>query len=271
MEKLNELTKLFDNKLINNSIIILIYIVIACTLYFLLKKFIKKFYNKKMKANHKAQYQTVLKMCLSFGKIIIITILFLAILSKIGVNVSKLVAGLGVVSLVIGLALQDLFKDIIAGVSIILDDYFIIGDIVEFAGFKGEVISLGIKSVKIKRYNGEVLIVNNREINKIVNYSKKDTIAPLEFFISLEEKPKKVIETVERALERYEQGQDVVDKPICLGVSNNDKNSYTIRVTFTTVSEHHYEEGRKLRLLILEELQKAKIKQPFERYKNDKI
>ncbi len=263
-EIIEKITDIYNNKFINNIIVIIIYIIIAIVVFKLFKRIIKRAYNRKIEESHKAQYHTVLQMFLSMGKIIIMILLSLAVLAKIGVNVSKLVAGLGVASLVIGLALQDLFKDIISGISIILDDYFIIGDVVQYGDFKGEVSSIGIKSVKIKRFTGEVLIINNRDINKVVNYSKNDTVAPLEFYISLTENPDKVISMVEKTLKNYKCSEDVIDKPICLGISNNDKNSYIVRIHFTTKPEAHYAEGRRIRQAIIEDLQRANIKQPLE-------
>ena len=69
-----------------------------------------------------------------------------------GVDVTSVLAGLGIVGVVLGFALQDLAKDIIAGFSIIFENQYAIGDTISINGFKGEVIFLGLKTTKIKNY-----------------------------------------------------------------------------------------------------------------------
>ena len=66
-----------------------------------------------------------------------------------GVNTSALVAGVGAASVIIGLAFQDLLKDLLVGAAIILESQFAIGEIVEINGFKGEVIAYHEKTGKI--------------------------------------------------------------------------------------------------------------------------
>ena len=90
------------------------------------------------------------------------------VLFLFGVNIKSLVAGLGIVTTIIGLALQDTLKDIINGIHIITENYFIVGDIVKYNGFTGTVIEFGLKSTKIKNHAGETMMVNNRNIYEIV-------------------------------------------------------------------------------------------------------
>ena len=83
-------------------------------------------------------------------KYTVIIFLILAILTVYGVDVTSVLTGLGIVGVVLGLALQDLAKDIIAGFSIIFENQYAIGDTISINGFKGEVIFLGLKTTKIK-------------------------------------------------------------------------------------------------------------------------
>ena len=85
-------------------------------------------------------------MCKNIIKVLIAIVAILYILQVYGVNTSALVAGVGAFSLVIGLAFQDVLKDLLVGATIILESQFAIGEIVEINGFKGEVISLTLKT-----------------------------------------------------------------------------------------------------------------------------
>jgi small conductance mechanosensitive channel len=106
----------------------------------------------------------------TFGIILIFTILGI-----LGVNAGAIVASIGVVGLAIGLAIQDTLKDILAGIFILVENQYAIGDIVMIGAFKGEVIFLGLKTTKIRSETGEIKILANRNIIEIVNYSLEKT------------------------------------------------------------------------------------------------
>ena len=100
--------------------------------------------------------------------IIIITIV--AILAVWGFNVTTLVAGLGLGTAIIGLAFQDLAKDLIAGFSIISEGDYEIGDTISVDGFMGEVVFMGLKTTRIRDFKGATYIVCNRYMDKVINY-----------------------------------------------------------------------------------------------------
>ena len=81
---------------------------------------------------------------------ILVVVTFVAILANFGVNVKSILAGLGITAALVGLAFQDLAKDLIAGISIILEDQYEIGDTIEVNGFTGEVVSLGLRTTRIR-------------------------------------------------------------------------------------------------------------------------
>ena len=74
--------------------------------------------------------------------------------------------------LIPGLAMCNALKDIIGGVNIILENYFIVGDMIEYNGFTGEVINFGFKCTKLRNWNNEIMTISNRNINDIVNLSQ---------------------------------------------------------------------------------------------------
>lgn len=124
--------------------------------------------------------KTVIHLLQNIFKYAYAIIIILILLQIFGVNTKSFIAGLGIAGVVIGLALQDALKDIISGISIIMDDYFVVGDLVEIKGFKGTVISLGLKATKIQNENGSINILTNRTIDNVINYSKKSPKIRLE-------------------------------------------------------------------------------------------
>lgn len=101
-------------------------------------------------------------------KTVLIVLIVLAVLQVNGININSLVAGLGIFSAVVGLALQDLLKDVIMGTHIMSDDFFKVGDVVRYNGEEGVVISFNLRTTKIRSISDNaVLTVCNRNISEI--------------------------------------------------------------------------------------------------------
>ena len=154
-----------------------IYLAIVFIIYLILRRILtvamKRAGGKKATPAQKQRIETVSQMLRSVLKYLMLIIVLLVILADLGVNVSSLVAGLGILTAVLGLAFQDMIKDFIAGVTILVENQFSVGDIIEVDGFKGEVISVGLKTTEIKNSEGQVKIIANHSIDGIINDSKK--------------------------------------------------------------------------------------------------
>jgi small-conductance mechanosensitive channel len=91
-------------------------------------------------------------------------IAFIVILDNLGVNVTGLVAGLGIGGIAIGLAAQGIFGDLFAALSIIFDRPFRRGETITFGTFTGTVEKIGLKSTRIRALNGEQIVVSNTNL-----------------------------------------------------------------------------------------------------------
>lgn len=86
------------------------------------------------------------------------------VLDNLGVNVTALVAGLGVGGIAIALAAQGIFADLFAALSILLDRPFRVGDAIQFGTNTGTVEAIGMKTVRIRLLSGELLVVGNTQL-----------------------------------------------------------------------------------------------------------
>ena len=139
---------------------LLIYHVIARILNGREKKSSKIMSNKKNK--------TLIRMLKSIVAGILGIITVLMVLEIYGINVTSMLAGVGVASIVIGFALQDLLKDIIRGFVIVSDDYYEIGDVIKFDDNLGPVVSVSLLTTKIQDINTmNIVSIANRNIDKV--------------------------------------------------------------------------------------------------------
>ena len=104
-------------------------------------------------------------------------VLIVLVLSALGVNATELVAGLGILGLILGLGVTSLIEDIVAGIFIIAERLFDVGDIIVLDGFRGTVVSIGIRSTKIADIGNDVLTVRNSSIGSLVNLTDRQSAA----------------------------------------------------------------------------------------------
>ena len=109
---------------------------------------------------------------------LVFSIAIVLILSNLGVNVGGLIAGLGVGGIAIGLAAQGVFSDLFAGISILFDRPFKVGDVIGFGDTIGSVEQIGMRSTRIRLFTGELLIVSNKNLldKEIRNVTRRDHI-----------------------------------------------------------------------------------------------
>lgn len=86
------------------------------------------------------------------------------VLDNLGVNVTALVAGLGVGGIAIGLAAQGIFSDLFAALSMLFDRPFRVGDSIQFGANTGKVEAIGLKTVRVRLLSGEQLVVGNTQL-----------------------------------------------------------------------------------------------------------
>lgn len=119
------------------------------------------------KQNNKKR-KTYLRMLRSFVVAAIIIIVVLIALQLLGVNVSSMLAGVGIASIVIGFALQDAMKDIFRGLEIVSDSYYDIGDFIKYDDNVGQVLSINLRTTKMQDMNSmNIVSIANRNIDKV--------------------------------------------------------------------------------------------------------
>ena len=116
--------------------------------------------------------RTVGSLIKSLFKYLIVIITFGVILSLWGVNVAGIVAGVGILTLIIGLGCQSLVNDIVSGIFIVTDSYFEVGDTVIIDGFRGTVVSVGLRTTKIRDWCNNIKSISNSSISTVVNVSR---------------------------------------------------------------------------------------------------
>lgn len=108
------------------------------------------------------------------ARFILWIIIFLLILDNLGVNITGLVAGLGIGGIAVALAVQNILGDLLASLSIVLDKPFVIGDFIVVDSLSGTIEHIGVKTTRVRSLNGEQLIFSNNDLlkSRIHNYKR---------------------------------------------------------------------------------------------------
>lgn len=98
-------------------------------------------------------------------------------LSILGVNTTAVLAGVGIVGLILGFGAQSLIEDIITGAFIIFENQYSVGDIIILDDFRGTVRSIGVRTTVIEDAGGNLKVVNNSDIRNFQNRSRNNSVA----------------------------------------------------------------------------------------------
>ena len=188
-------------------------VIIAIALNLLLKLIAKLTF-------HSNKAVTIAKLLLNLLKWAIAIAAFFFILAAWGANATMMIASAGVLTLIIGLGSQALVADILAGVFIVFEGDFQVGDIVIVDGWRGEVISIGIRTTKLVDAGGNIKIVNNSDIRSIINQTKDLSVAKCYVGVSYGDRLERIEKVIADNLDKIkEKIPAIIDGPYYKGVS----------------------------------------------------
>lgn len=251
-----------DKILVKEVVGPILIILVSLLVYLVIKSVVNNVFKIRNKYIDKRKSKTINGLINNLIKYFIIIIDIVMILDIFGIDTKTLIASLGVVGFVVGLAVQDTLKDFVAGMSIILENQYRVGDTITVKGFRGEVISLGIKSTKIKAYTGEVMIVPNHLIEEVVNHSLDKSLAVVDIPVSYDTDLKKLESILSNLFSKLNIDGITGDIKI-LGLESYDDSSISYRVVVDTIPMKHYQVERELKRAIKLELDKNGIEIPF--------
>lgn len=230
---------------------------IAVTLAILIS-LLSKISFKSKKAN------TLAKLFVSFLKWVIALVAIFMVISAWGASTTITLAGAGILTLIIGLGSQSLVADILAGVFIVFEGDFQVGDIVVVDGWRGEVQQIGIRTTRLIDAGGNIKIVNNSDIRSIINQTKELSIAKCIVGISYNERIERVESVFSDNLNWIkEKVPGIVDGPFYKGVSELGESAVTLLFVAKCKEDDIYQVQRDLNRAIKILFDENNISIPF--------
>ncbi len=143
-------------------------ILISVLIYSIISRAISNREKRNSKVFASKKNHTFIKMLKSIIRYILIILDFLIILQIFGVDVSSMLAGVGIIGIIIGFAIQDALKDIIKGFDIISDNYYRVGDVIKYGDTMGKVLAIGLKTTRVQDLASmNIVSIANRNIDQV--------------------------------------------------------------------------------------------------------
>lgn len=239
-----------------------VYIIIGVICYSIIIKLINNLVKRKRKKTNRKE-DTVINLIKNIIKYIIILVVILLILETYGVNTTSILASVGILGVVVGLAFQDTIKNMLSGILIIFDNRYSVGDTVRINDFTGVVKSLGLQTTKIEAYTGEVFTISNSNINTVINYSESNARVILNLNVSYDTDIDKLEKVLNKLNNKIKKIDNVVGDIELLGLDSFNSSDMTYMVSILCKPNTHYGVKRSVLKLIKEEFDKENIEIPY--------
>ena len=206
MEEIKELFQnLWGMRIINSAVVIVLSISIYKGITYFLKKNEEKKEHRLLKSK---KSKTYLKLVRSVIRYIFIIVTALIVLQINGIDVSSMLTGVGIASVIIGFAVQDALKDIIKGFDIISDSYYRVGDVIKYGEIEGKVLVVGLKTTKVEDVRTfNIVSIANRNIEQVEVVSNLINIdVPMPYEMKIEESEK----VIDKILEKINKLENII-------------------------------------------------------------
>lgn len=178
-----------------------------------------------------ARGETVCRMLRSFAKYISFIAMLYYCFALFGVDTKTLLASAGILSLVIGLGARTLVSDILAGLFIIFEGEFRVGDIVTIGDWRGTVQEIGVRTTKIMDPGQNVKIISNSSVSGVINMTRKNSYASCDVGIEYGESLERVENILAKELPNIKKRLPAIKEgPFYKGVVSLGDNSVNIRI-----------------------------------------
>ena len=246
-------------------------ILVALLLAFVLQRVTKLFVNRMLRhadrllANSRraSQVRTLASIVRATAYSLILAYIALQILSAVGVPLGPFIASAGVIGLGISFGAQSIFKDVLNGVFILIEDQYNVGDTVKIAGLQGSVENLTLRCTTLRDGDGTLYIVPNSQIATVSNLSRDFSVASLTVSADAIADPDRVVAVLQQLAAKVRA--DVAFKDVLLGdvsITGVDKiNGREVQYGMNVRVRANQRDGvlRELRRNILQTFEREKI------------
>ncbi len=209
--------------------------------------------------------RTVIALFRNVVRYAVILIAICVVLSMFSVDIGTILAGLGIIALIVGFGAESLIADVVTGLFILIDNQYNVGDIIEVNGFRGTVTDISVRTTVLTDVGGNVKIINNSDMKNILNRSDNTSKSVADFPIPYETDLKALEEKLPGILQKiFEANPELMrDVPIYLGVDSFADSSIILKFVVEVAEPDIYTGARVLNHDLFLAMRELGIEVPF--------
>lgn len=247
--------KLDGTRIINGILLLLILFIVESVVSWVLG----------MLKPNRNRSRTVIALFRNVVRYAVILIAICVVLSMFSVDIGTILAGLGIIALIVGFGAESLIADVVTGLFILIDNQYNVGDIIEVNGFRGTVTDISVRTTVLTDVGGNVKIINNSDMKNILNRSDNTSKSVADFPIPYETDLKALEEKLPGILRKiYEANPELMkDVPIYLGVDSFADSSIILKFVVEVAEPDIYTGARVLNHDLFLAMRELGIEVPF--------
>lgn len=210
--------------------------------------------------------QSIGALLKSMTSFFVFTVALILILAEIGINIGPLLASAGIAGVAIGFGAQNLIKDFLSGIFMLLEDQYGVGDVVDLGSAIGTVIDVGLRTTTLRDADGTIWYVRNGEVLRVGNSSQGESVVMIDLPLSYRADTAKAGEVALRTAKTVAESEEFADvlikAPEMQGVVSMTSDAVTIRLVSTVRAGQQWAFGRAVRSAVTEAFAQAGIPSP---------
>ena len=218
-------------------------------------------------ARSSQRIETIAAVLKSLATALILAVAVLLCLSELNIDLAPLIAGAGIAGLAVGFGAQSLVRDFLAGMFILIEDQFGVGDVVDVGDTSGTIEKVSLRTTTLRDVSGVVWTVPNGEIRRTANHSQLWSRAILDIGVSYDTDIDQASDIMNAVADELWQENDpdltILEAPSVWGVQELGNDAVVIRLVVKTDPSEQWAVGRVLRARIKKAFDEAGIEIPF--------
>ncbi|WP_102027863.1 mechanosensitive ion channel family protein [Salirhabdus sp. Marseille-P4669] len=243
-------------------VVIIVYSIVKPIGKRIIKSIIEKVGNRQKLSD--GRKKTLEKLIHNIYTYILIFVLVITLLDIVGIPIGPILAGAGILGLAISFGAQGLVSDIVTGFFILMERQIDVDDYVVAGGLDGIVEEVGLRTTKLRGFDGTLHFIPNRNISNVTNHSRGNMRALVDIGISYNEDMDHVISVIQKACDAFATGDErIKEGPNVIGVQSFGASEVVLRIIAQTENGEQFGVERELRKAIKETLDQAGIEIPY--------
>jgi small conductance mechanosensitive channel len=249
VESLEWLTSRAGVHMIGTALGILVVLTLALVLWEMINMGLDR-YGARIDASSRssARVRTLLPLLRTIILVVLCVMVGLVVLSQIGINITPLLAGAGVIGLAVGFGSQKLVQDVINGLFILAEDTVSVGDVVKIDDNSGVVEEIRIRNIRLRDASGSIITVPFSEVKTIINMSRDYGKYVFDISVAYKENIDKVfdiLKSIDEEMRKDDRFSSLIISPLeIVGIEKFTESAVIVRALYTTLPTKQWDVGR---------------------------